>query len=806
MTLEQIGELLGEIGARDSFTARRTAAADDLHLEVKGVGRLRFPISRTQARKLCAIARPARYGRGEQTLLDKQVRDTWKIPKSRVKIDKRRWNRTLLPMLDALRSDLGLPKGCRLKAELHSMLAYSPGQFFLPHQDSEKADEMVGTLVVTLPSAFSGGVMVVEHQGEKVTYRASRKPLTFIAFYADCRHQIRPVKDGYRIVLTYNLMLAGDGVAAGTAVAEAAPAVVDGLVDLLREHFETPRLPRRHWDEDAPPREPASRLAYLLDHQYTERGLAWQRLKGNDAARATALRSAAERAGCELVLALAEIHETWGCYEPDWDRPRYGRRRHWQRGEDDAWYADHEPPPPDDPDAYELGELESSEVTLDRWIDSSGKKAAPIVTSVDDEELCFTTPSSALEPHTSEYEGYMGNWGNTMDRWYRRAAIVLWPRERAFAVRAEASPAWALEELNQRIGAGELAEAQEMTASLLPIWERVATREERRGFFDQALRVAEGLEEPALATSMLRPFRVEALTPRPGRTLVALVRRYGEGWVRNLLTEWCGSVELGMQAAGRDRLKWLASLPRLCRALRAAHVAAGTLAARLLLQDLWQWLQHKIERWRGLRSPSQRDEALASLARPILGFLESTAVVEAPDLRDPVVTFLRAEDNRRLLPCLVQMLRAADRKMAPATRVAIGLDTVARHCVRLLEGLLERPPRAENDWSITLPDYSPEGRTAGGCGCELCATLEAFLSDPDEQLLEWPIAKAKRMHVHGKLDTHELPVRHETRRLGSPYTLVLTKTEDLFAREAAAHRAWKADLEWLTLLLSESPT
>ncbi len=214
MALEQIGELLGEIGARDSFTARRTAAADDLHLEVKGVGRLRFPISRKQAQQLCRIARPARYGRGEQTLLDKQVRDTWKIPKSRVKIDKRRWNRTLLPMLDAMRSSLGLPDGCRLKAELHSMLVYSPGQFFLPHQDSEKADEMVGTLVVTLPSAFKGGVMVVEHQGEKVTYRASRKPLTFIAFYADCHHQVRPVTDGYRIVLTYNLMLAGDGAAA----------------------------------------------------------------------------------------------------------------------------------------------------------------------------------------------------------------------------------------------------------------------------------------------------------------------------------------------------------------------------------------------------------------------------------------------------------------------------------------------------------------------------------------------------------------------------------------------------------------
>jgi hypothetical protein len=184
--LKQIGELLGKVGSPGIFTCRRTAPADDLILEVKGLGRLRFPISRTQAERLCRIARPARYGLGEQTLLDRKVRDTWEIPKSRVKIDRRKWNRTLLPVLGALRTDLGLPDTCRLKAELHAMLVYAPGQFFLPHQDSEKADDMLGTLVVTLPASFRGGAILVEHQGEKVIYRGSGQRLSFIAFYADC--------------------------------------------------------------------------------------------------------------------------------------------------------------------------------------------------------------------------------------------------------------------------------------------------------------------------------------------------------------------------------------------------------------------------------------------------------------------------------------------------------------------------------------------------------------------------------------------------------------------------------------------
>ncbi len=792
MALAQIGELLSEVGARDAFTARRTAADDDLHLEVKGCGRLRFPVSRTQAQRLCEIARPARYGRGEQTLLDKRVRDTWKIAKSRIKIDRRRWNRTLLPVLEALRGDLGLADGCKLKAELHSILVYTPGQFFLPHRDSEKADEMIGTLVVILPSSFKGGGMVVRHQGEKVTYRASRKALSFIAFYADCQHEVRPVTEGHRIVLTYNLLLVGDEEAA--VAAEPAPAMVNGLAERLREHFETPLASRWDWEEDAPPREPPNRLVVLLDHQYTERGLAWHRLKGTDAARAALLQAAAERTDCESMLALSEIHETWSCYEPDWDRPRYGRHRRWRRDEDE-WYAEHDPPPPDDPDAFELGELIDSGITLNHWIDAQGKATAPIVTQIEDEEVCATTPSSALEPYASEYEGYTGNEGETMDRWYRRAAIVLWPRERAFAVRAEASPAWALKTLRQRIRAGELPEAREMAESLLPFWDDVATGEEHRVFFEQALRVAEGLDSPALAASLLKPFQVEALTPGRASALVALIERYGEDWIRPVLGQWYGSDRPRMRFDERARLAWLTSLPRLCKALRTADDASGTLASRQLLQDHWEWLREEIEERRGFMSPSWRDKSLTSLARPILGFLESAAVTEADDLRDSAVSFLGAAENELLLPCLVQMLRAAVKRLTPAERAAIGLEAIGQHCMELTAARLERPARDPDDWSIVLPE---------DCSCELCVTLEEFLTDPNERQLEWPIAKAKRQHVHHRLDFLKLPVRHQTRRSGRPYTLVLTKQKALFTNEAKERRAWQADLKWLARYAPQS--
>ena len=56
-----------------------------------------------------------------------------------------------------VKEELGLPHAAGLTADLHSFLVYEPNQFFLAHQDSEKDDSMVGTLVVTLPSSYAGG-------------------------------------------------------------------------------------------------------------------------------------------------------------------------------------------------------------------------------------------------------------------------------------------------------------------------------------------------------------------------------------------------------------------------------------------------------------------------------------------------------------------------------------------------------------------------------------------------------------------------------------------------------------------------
>ena len=285
---ERLAKLLDDAQASGAFSAQILAPSDALQVEVDGVGAVHPPVRAPLAKKLIAVARPAMFGRGEQTLTDTGVRDTWEITPDLVTPSGPAWEATLGAVLDDVRDELGLPPTTKLRAELHAMLVYGKGQFFLPHQDSEKDDAMVGTLVVSLPSAHTGGELVVEHGGESVTYRVPREELSFVAFYADCRHEVKPVKSGYRVTLTFNLLAGGEPGAQG-----AGP--VDDLAHCLTGHFTTPAT-RRYGGGGL---DPPNRLGFLLDHEDTQQGPGWERLKGGGGKAGRRARGAGGRGGGE---------------------------------------------------------------------------------------------------------------------------------------------------------------------------------------------------------------------------------------------------------------------------------------------------------------------------------------------------------------------------------------------------------------------------------------------------------------------------------------------------------------------------
>ena len=690
MARDRLGRTLrGE--AQTAFSVELTAKADDLSLEVEGFGHVRFPVTPGGARKLLGLGQPARFGRGEETLTDPDVRDTWEIPKQLVRAE---WDGAALKdVLATVKEELGLPNGAELTADLHSLLLYEPNQFFLAHQDSEKDDAMVGTLVVTLPSSYAGGELIVGHNEDRREYRGSKTALSVVAFYADCRHEVLRVKSGYRITLTYNLLLHGD-----TSRPDGEDGTVTELADLLGEHFSTP-VPRYY---GGPATDPPNRLVYLLDHEYTPRGLSWRRLKGTDASRVALLRVAADTAGCETILALTDIRTTHSAFPAD-EGYGYGDQG-WHRGDYDEGDEEYSGDASGTEGEYDIQELIDSEVTLTHWTGPEGTRLEETSLYVDRKEVCASTPTGNLTSYSSEYEGYMGNWGNTLDRWYCRAAVIVWPREQAFANRAESSPAWALDEIAAMASAGDVPGARAAAATLAPFWDTVLrgrTPEGSGRIFGPALRAADAVADAQIAAMLLHPFRVEDLDHESVDSFGKIAGRYGQPWTAELVQTWFGGKQPAWAyGVGQERPRWIADrLPGLCARLHASG-SAGAAAAQRLVDLAWEWLAKDIGIGIASSSPSRRDEELGGLGGPLASFLEDTS----------------------------------------------------------------------------------------------------------RRTFEWPIPKERRQHVHSRIDAAELPVTHVTRRQGRPYTLVLNKTDALFAREQEARTRDETDLKWLAGVWSPFPS
>ena len=361
----------------------------------------------------------------------------------------------------------------------------------------------------------------------------------------------------------------------------------------------------------------------------------------------------------------------------------------------------------------------------------------------------------------------MGNYGNTLDRWYRRAAVVVWPRDRAFAARAEAGSRWALDTLRHRIQAGDVDGARAAAESLAPFWKRVGSQAELLG---AALDVAAGLDAAGTAAMLLEPFRIETLAPEHAGGLAAAARRYGEEWTRSVVDGWFGPDH----RHGTDLCEWVDnSLSGLCAALRAAGQPR---VARLLVSGAWRTIDGQLRVWIDYARTEHRQPQLAQLSSPLVSLLGA-----ADDtLRDEIAVALRGYGDH-VLECLMPALRLAHAQQAA------GLDAIARDSAQRLETIIARPPREEDDWSIAWT----------GCGCGLCDTLGTFLSSRSRQVFAWPLAADGRRHLHGLIDSAGLPVRHQTQRQGRPYTLLLTKTDELFTRASTARHHAETDFAWL---------
>lgn len=746
-----------------AFCSKIVTNLDDLQIQVKDMGGLRLPLKPRIIKSLIKQAKPAKYGLKEKTLLDKTVRDVWEIPKNRVKIDQRQWKKSFDTTLSQLKTSLGLSERSKLKAELHNLIIYEPGQFFKPHQDSEKCDDMVATLVVLLPSYYRGGTLIVDHQGDKKRFTSRSTPedkLTFIAFYADCHHEVTPVTDGYRVALTYNLLLK---TGSDVTCTPSNGATQESLKHALTDYFENDQA---NAPEYLLKSTRCKKFAYLLDHEYTPKGLHWSRLKNGDRTRVNALKTIAGNLDMDIYLSLIDVHESWECHDDvDWSYQR--RHRYWEY--DEKIESEEKPE-----DEFTLGELICSEIEFKYCMTPDGKTMDMSDLMIHEHEVFSTKPMDAFKPFESEYEGYMGNYGNTMDRWYHRAAIILWRKIDHYLMLLECNPKEFLRAIMPLAKKKKEREnVQRIVAHILPSWRGLRNENNPQNII-RVLQLALIVDNPENAAQLIKPLDEKVLCKETINELLKLADAYDMNWCTDIFSAWLTNTY--KQQVIVDPL-----LPVIKALLCASSTNALSLANWLLKNQL-NALKSNFNSDAKNNQQAELDACVSQRNKALIALMSASLISKSFSIYDELVSY--TINNKNLFPA-IELVSVLLKTWSYSKKQISSKDSFNKlkfHALESIHAVLNSKPRKVNDWSI---------KDKNRCNCADCQILGQFLLASEKKKIIWPLAKGCRQHMHQVIGSMKLPITHTTERTGSPHKLHLTKTNLLFKRETALRDRYK---------------
>lgn len=162
----------------------------------------------------------ASFGMGRKTQYDRSIRDALQIKAEGGAFSVLHFDPAAAGILEQIRRELAPHVPDALTPELYNLNVYGTGGHFVPHKDTPRGSDMLGTLVVCLPSQFSHGAFVVKHHGVFQTYdwgqaiREQAEPtrIHWAAFFGDVDHQIERVWGGLRVTLTYLIRCGGSNI------------------------------------------------------------------------------------------------------------------------------------------------------------------------------------------------------------------------------------------------------------------------------------------------------------------------------------------------------------------------------------------------------------------------------------------------------------------------------------------------------------------------------------------------------------------------------------------------------------------
>jgi 2OG-Fe(II) oxygenase superfamily len=792
--LKSLETLLDKVRRPGNFFVHGVVEVPMPKVEVDGVGMLSFPVPQSQIRELIQFAERAPYGLGEKTVLDTSVRKVWQIAAKQVRLSGKSWATSLQKIVDQVAVGLGC-EAATVSVELYKMLIYDQGSFFAAHRDTEKSDGMFGTLVVVLPSAHRGGELVIQHAGREVTVdvsTAEMSELAFIAFYADCQHEVKPIVAGNQLCLVYNLLQRQKTKKKQSLVsAPIYDTEVSKAARLIKEALFAVQAP--------------AKIVWLLEHHYSPDGLSLSGLKNADAARAKVLSQAAAQAGCVMHLGIVHISEAGSAESQVDDYYSRGRRRYSYDDEDDENDEGDEDALEENvsDDDFEIVDVCESLCYVDQWVDAQDRHVEFGQIPLGDGELL---PKGALDhekPDQQRLTEATGNAGASFERSYHRAALVLWPQERFVDVLLQAGVGAAIPYVKEQVAwccaaASPAARAQTvaLVTRVLEAWinppERgiygLSTMTPNRAIMLEALgRLADatllerfiggvvtpgfdGTENAGLAAYL------RLLNPESASKLLVKLLRTNMPWMHGSCVNLLRRVM--MDHVRKPEKKWMPVLKNMATAVVEGLLSVGVEDK----PDYDHWDGHPMSEGQSVNAALVVDLFVALPADEFSELRNTAAVnlIARPAICDP---------GDVVVPALTNL-------HAQRAKEYVHDQALLRLWIHAGEFLLKRseyPPEAPNDWrqSVTLT-----------CSCKECRALQAFARDAKAQVARFSVRQDLRQHIEYAIGRQGIDMTYVTEAKGSPHTLICTKTRRTYQKQC---EQYQTDIKSLAALIKALP-
>jgi len=116
-------------GQLDSFV--------DPQVFVPGIGSIQLPLQEQTARSLIQKCHQAPFGKGEQTIVDISVRNTWELDAKQFELRNPAWPKYIKQITRSALKQLGFDEDDMfgVRAELYKLLLYEKGAMFKPHKE-----------------------------------------------------------------------------------------------------------------------------------------------------------------------------------------------------------------------------------------------------------------------------------------------------------------------------------------------------------------------------------------------------------------------------------------------------------------------------------------------------------------------------------------------------------------------------------------------------------------------------------------------------------------------------------------------